>query len=181
MLKLPHYFTQLQTMTKRIVLLQALASTATDLNYILKGVKGRDADPEDGWSLNEVLTHLVYVEGRYLKRLQRIVAEDNPTVPAIQPEDTPLISETFQQEDTADLLLQFKECRAETITFLKTLSPGQWQRPAIHEHTGKTTLRFLVQLLIEHDIEHMNQIVQLQQATRKIPERNAQPAVEKKQ
>jgi uncharacterized damage-inducible protein DinB len=92
-----------------------------------------------------------------------------------------LISETFQQEDTADLLLQFKECRAETITFLKTLSPGQWQRPAIHEHTGKTTLRFLVQLLIEHDIEHMNQIVQLQQATRKIPERNAQPAVEKKQ
>jgi hypothetical protein len=46
------------------------------------------------------------------------------------------------------------------------------------ELTGKTTLRFLLQILIEHDIEHLNQIVQLQQAARSIPVRDAQPAVE---
>jgi uncharacterized damage-inducible protein DinB len=160
-------------MTKRIVLLQALASTATDLNYILKGVDDQANGPVDGWTLNDVLTHLIYVEGRYQERLRRMVEENNPTVPAILPEDTPLDATA----DTNALLNQFKEARAETVTFLMSLSPGQWQRPAVHETTGPTTLRFQVQILIEHDIEHMNQIVQLQQATHKIPARDAQPAV----
>jgi uncharacterized damage-inducible protein DinB len=164
-------------MTKRIVLLQALASTATDLSYILNGVEMQGAMPVDGWSLNEILAHLIFVEERYQERLHRVAEEDNPTVPAISPDDTPFRSEV----ETADLLNQFKEIRTQTISFLKSLTPGQWQRPAVHEHTGKTTLRFLVQVLIEHDIEHMNQIVQLQQATRKIPVRDAQPAVERNQ
>jgi uncharacterized damage-inducible protein DinB len=166
-------------MTKRIVLLQALASTTTDLSYILKGAdrEGGGRSPQlEGWSLNDVLSHLIYVEGRYQERLRRVVEEDNPTVPAIGPEDTPL-DETAV---TADLLAQFKESRAETVGFLKSLSPGQWQRPAVHEQTGKTTLRFLVQILIEHDIEHLNQMVQLQQATDTVPVRDAQPAVEKR-
>ncbi len=164
-------------MTKRIVLLQALASTATDMTYILKGVEsqpGKLDEPSDDWTLNDVLNHFIFVEGRYQERLRRVVEEENPIVPAILPEDTPL----DDQAKTADLLQQFKEIRAQTISFLKSLSPGQWQRPAVHERTGPTTLRFLVQLLIEHDIEHMNQIVQLQQATHKLPVRDAQPAVE---
>lgn len=164
-------------MTKRIVLLQALASTTMDLSYILKGAESQEARPLDGWSLNDVLSHLIFVEGRYQERLRRVVAEDNPTVPAIMPEDTP-IDDTA---NTTDLLNQFKASRYETITFLKALSPGQWQRPAVHENTGKTTLRFLVQVLIEHDIEHMNQIVQIQQAARKVPVRDPQPAVGKNQ
>lgn len=171
--------TENRFMTKKIVLLQALASTAADLTYILKGIENQEngrLQQRDSWTLNEVLGHLVYVEGRFQERLRRVVEERNPTVPAILPEDTP-----FNRElETAALLNQFKESRAQTIAFLKSLSPGQWQRPAVHERTGKTTFRFLVQLLIEHDIEHMNQIVQLQQATRNIPVRDAQPAVEKK-
>ena len=161
-------------MTKRIVLLQALASTATDLTYILKGGENEENGPVDGWTLNDVLSHLIYVEGCFRERLRRMAEEDNPTIPAISPDDTPFIGDV----ETADLLNQFKESRNETISFLKTLSPGQWQRPAVHEHTGHTTLRFQVQILIEHDIEHMNQIVQLQQAIHKIPTRDAQPAVD---
>ncbi|MFZ0548684.1 MAG: DinB family protein [Candidatus Promineifilaceae bacterium] len=163
-------------MTKRIVLLQALSSTATDLTYILKGVDNQENIPEDGWTLSEVLSHLIYVEERYRERLRRVVEEENPTIPFILPENTPFITGA----ETADLLTQFKESRAETVAFLKSLSPGQWQRSAVHETTGRTTLRFLVQILIEHDIEHMNQIVQLQQVTRKIPARDAQPAVHQK-
>jgi uncharacterized damage-inducible protein DinB len=164
-------------MTKRIVLLQALTSTATDMTYILKGVEGQPSNlnrPSDVWTLNDVLNHLIFVEGRFQERLRRVVEEEKPTVPAILPEDTPLVDEA----KTADLIQQFKESRNQTISFLKMLSPGQWQRPAIHERTGPTTLRFLVQLMIEHDIEHMNQIVQLQQAAHNLPNRDAQPAVE---
>ena len=163
-------------MTKRIVLLQALASTVTDLNYILKGVENQEngSDPTaENWSVPEVLAHLVYVENCYHERMGRVIKEDNPTIPVILPEDTPL----DLAAGTAVTLERFKEARAKTIAMLKSLSPGQWQRPAVHEQTGKTTLRFLVQILIEHDIEHLNQIVELQQAARRVPARDAQPAV----
>jgi uncharacterized damage-inducible protein DinB len=164
-------------MTKRIVLLQALASTMTDLGYILNETgsgAGASERTADSWSIKDVLSHLVYVEGCYHERLRRVIEEDNPTVPQISPEETPF-DETLS---TAEQLSRFKEARNQTIATLKRLSPGQWQRPAIHELTGKTTLRFLLQILIEHDIEHLNQIVQLQQAARSIPVRDAQPAVE---
>jgi uncharacterized damage-inducible protein DinB len=167
-------------MTKRIVLLQALASTVTDLTYILKGVEDQENTPgptANSWTVPEVLAHFVYVENRYHERLQQVITEDNPTIPAILPDDTPL----HLAADTAETFSQFKEARTKTLTMLKSLSPGQWQRPAVHEQTGKTTLRFLVQILIEHDIEHLNQIVELQQAARRVPVRDAQPAVEREE
>jgi hypothetical protein len=83
--------------------------------------------------------------------------------------------------DTAETFSQFKEARTKTLTLLKSLSPGQWKRPAVHEQPGKTTLRFLVQSLIEHVFEHLNQIVELQQAARRVPVRDAQPAVEREE
>jgi uncharacterized damage-inducible protein DinB len=165
-------------MTKRIVLLQALASTLTDLGYILAGLDS-SADgvgvKAGSWTVRDVLAHLLYVERQYQARLKRVIEEDNPTVVEIRPDDTPF----DDSGSTAELLEQFKVARSHTLTTLKALSPGQWQRPAVHERTGKTTLRFLMQLLIEHDIEHLNQIVEAQQAARAIPVRDAQPAVEK--
>lgn len=167
-------------MTKRIVLLQALASTLSDLGYILAGLEEARSDvgsQEAGWSVREVLAHLAYVEGAYQERLRRVLAEENPTVVEIHPEDTPF----DEDKSTADYLNAFKVGRARTIMMLKGLSPGQWQRPARHARTGKTTLRFLVQRLIEHDIEHLNQIVEVQQAARMVVDRDAQPAVQKRE
>ncbi len=177
-------------MTKRIVLLQALASTLKDMAYILDepGLAGAgngagetaelgsaELRSAESWTIQEVLTHLVYVEGANHVRFQRIIDETNPTVPEIRPDDTPF----DETSSTAEQLTQFKVARAKTIMMLKALSPGQWQRPAVHATMGKTTLRFMVQLLIEHDIEHLNQMVELQQAERTVPVRNAQPAVRK--
>ena len=179
-------------MTKRIVLLQALASTLKDLGYILTDLDGVEDVVEaprvssrvssgvsnaEQWSIGEVLGHLVYVERGFQERFRRILEEDNPTVPEILPEDTPF----DVNGRTAEQLTLFKVARVQTVTMLKALSMGQWQRPAVHETMGKTTLRFMVQLLMEHDIEHLNQIVEIQQAARKVPVRDAQPAVRKEE
>ena len=170
-------------MTKRIVLLQALASTLKDLGYILAGLEGQtaqaggtaDSRSAEEWSIQQVLSHLVYVERCFHERFGRIIEEDNPTIPEILPDNTPF----DETSSAAEQLTLFKVARAKTIMMLKALSPGQWQRPAVHATMGKTTVRFTAQLLIEHDIEHLNQIVELQQAARTVPVRNAQPAVEK--
>ena len=162
-------------MSKRIVLLQALASTPKDLQLLLgkmaeTAVHQRPADDE--WSVAEVLCHLIDTEHRFRQRLRRIVREDNPTLPYIHPDE----SRYQPQASLENMLWQFEQARGETVAFLQDLSMGQWQRPAVHETLGETKLRYLVQMLVDHDINHMNQAVEIHQKLRQQPPRDPQPA-----
>jgi hypothetical protein len=110
--------------------------------------------PEE-WCVVEIVVHLSDVECRYRARLERIVTEDNPRVPAIwprsMPDPLPLLREA---------LADFHNERTKTVTFLSALTPQAWDRPAYHTTLGATTLRKQVQGLIAHDEDHLNQIVQ---------------------
>jgi uncharacterized damage-inducible protein DinB len=148
-------------MTQRIVLLQALSNMPRQLADLLTETEETDwqrAPHPGAWSALEVLRHLLAVEARYRRRLERIVAEERPMLPAIRPEiparaDLPKVSE---------LLTRFQESRAATVAFIKARSPDDWQRVAVHETRGVTDFHFLVELLVEHDQEHQQQIIELQ-------------------
>ena len=164
-------------MTKRIVLLQALASTPNDLALVLEGTEpaaARRRPAADAWSIADVVNHLVDVEDRYRVRLQRVLDEERPHLPYIHPDeskheiDTPL----------SDLLARFREAREATLTLLKEVQPGEWQRKGVHEKQGEVSLRYLVQYLLDHDIQHLNQVVEIQQQLRRVPPRDAQPTIE---
>jgi uncharacterized damage-inducible protein DinB len=163
-------------MTKRIVLLQALASTPRKLARMLTGVNEstpRQRPVPDQWSITDVLNHLVNVEERYLDRLQRVVQEERPLLPAILPDE----AASYPQATLDELMTRFENARAETLAFFKELSPEDWQRPAIHERKGETCFLFLVKVLVDHDIEHLNQIVEMLQQLRTLPPLNPQPKI----
>jgi uncharacterized damage-inducible protein DinB len=163
-------------MSKRIVLLQALASTPNDLALMLKGVAGtvaRQRPAPDQWAIADVVNHLIHVEGRYLERLRRVLEVERPSLPAILPDKTK--HET--QVTLSELIVRFEKERDGTLSLLKEIAPGGWQRTAVHETRGDVTLRVLVQFLVEHDITHLNQIVEIQQRLRALPKRDAQPAI----
>lgn len=110
--------------------------------------------PEE-WCVVEVVVHLSDVEPRYRARLERIVTEDAPQVPAIwprpMPDPLPLLREALKD---------FRDERAKTAARLSALSLQAWERPAHHATLGATTVRRQVQGLIAHDEDHLNQIVQ---------------------
>ena len=165
-----------RVMTKRIVLLQALASTPKDLIFTLRRVDEaasyRKPDSNQ-WSIGTVLHHLIDVEQRYRARLQRVIVEDRPFLPYIHPDEA-----AYQvQTPLAELLARFEQARAETLAFLKEIPPGGWQRVAVHETWGETKLRFLVQQLVDHDTQHLNQIIEIQQQLRAVPTQDPQPAI----
>lgn len=157
-------------MTKRIVLLQALSSTPVDIARVLRPLDHQavrwQVNPNQ-WSAAAVLIHLTQVEKPYRHRLQRIVQEDKPTVPYIGPQ----VGEIPADLTVAELLLNFECEREQTIAFLQELSPGDWQRPATHETLGRTTLRYQVQNLVDHDIEHTNQLVEILQERKRLETR----------
>ena len=164
-------------MTKRIVLLQALASTPNDLTLMLRGVdagasRQRPADGE--WSMMDVVNHLIYVEKRCRQRLRRVLDEDGPWLPYIHPDEEAHDS----QAPLSDRLARFEMERRQTLALLKEIGPGEWQRRAVHETKGDVTLRFLVQYIVDHDIQHLNQIVETQQRLKMVPVRNPQPTID---
>jgi uncharacterized damage-inducible protein DinB len=152
-------------MTKRIVLLQALASTPNDVARIVRGSPDQTAylrPYPDSWSLANVLQHLVDVERRYLARLQRVLAEDHPLLPAILPDEEALAT-AVPPVTAVELAHQFTAARAATMTFLSNLTPKEWQRSAVHQTMGVTSLRLLVQHLVDHDTLHLNQMLEAQE------------------
>jgi uncharacterized damage-inducible protein DinB len=150
-------------MTKRAVLQKALTATPKDLARLLRGLPRPDARPAaNQWSAAEVINHLADVELLYLARLRLVVSEEQPPLPRIHPDE----SRFDKQATPAELLSRFEAARAETVTFLEGLPPGAWQRKGHHETQGQVSLRFLVQYLVEHDTNHLNQIVQIKEAGR---------------
>ena len=149
-------------MSKRIVLLQALASTSKDLARILHDVDLIAAQQRpfpDAWSMNDVLSHLCDVDVRSLARMRQVVNEERPLILTIHPDETSHGTAT----PPGQLLAQFEQARTETITYLQNLGAGQWQRRATFDSGEATTVRTLVQILIEHDTQHLNQLIEIKE------------------
>jgi hypothetical protein len=58
-------------------------------------------------------------------------------------------------------LSDFRAGRERLLAFLSGLAPEAWDRPAVHETLGATTLALQVQNIINHDLEHLVQLHQL--------------------
>jgi uncharacterized damage-inducible protein DinB len=143
--------------TKRSVLVQALASTPVDLSVTLNGLGEQAAKyrpSPDSWSISDIVSHLAHVEKHYLARFQRVLDEDGPLVPEIKPDESAYDS----SERLPRLLERFEEARSETISLLRATADGEWSRPAVHETRGETDFHRLAELLLEHDVEHLNQV-----------------------
>jgi uncharacterized damage-inducible protein DinB len=159
-------------MTKRIVLLQALASTPKEL-----GLQLRDAVPSNSrqrpapgkWSISEILNHLVDVEMRYMIRLKRVVNETQPVLPSILPDES-----AHELDATpTDLILRFERARDSALAFLKQVTAEDWHREALHESQGETNLFYLVQHLADHDTEHLSQMAEARRYLRQAAEAGA--------
>lgn len=157
-------------MTKRAILLEALASTPADVERLTRALDETAAvwRPEpDSWSCHDVLSHLCGMELLYLAHLRRILAENEPSLPALHSAVSRAADEAaWATRDIMQLAEQFRMKRATTLAFLQALPPAAWQRAAFHEGEGRMTLRFFVQDLVNHDIEHTNQLVEIQQRRR---------------
>lgn len=150
-------------MSKRIVLLQALTAMPSELTAVLSGVdetSSRVQAEADGWSLADVIQHLLLVEERFQGRLRRVVQEERPFLPYIHPSP----NEHSRTEPLADLVAEFAQLREQTVAYLTALKAKHWEKTAVHETEGPVTFYFLVQMIIDHDSDHLSQLQTLIQS-----------------
>ena len=144
-------------------LLELLAATPTRLGAITAGVEGARlaaAPGDDEWSANDVLAHLRSCSDVWGESISRILAEDRPTIRAVNP--TTWIEETdYREQEFLRSLRFFAAQRAELLALLEPLPEADWLRIATVTGAGsplqKTVLSY-VERLAKHERQHVKQV-----------------------
>lgn len=150
---------KVQTMTRRTVLLEALASTPNDISRLIRPLEGAgwdwvaDGDTPSPW---HIIAHLITTEKIYQDHISRILERDiSDSLPGFQAN-----SSQESHIPIGQLGRDFQQARGQTLQTLQAIGPGDWQRAAHLEPHGRISLRFLMQRLVEHDIEQTGRLVE---------------------
>jgi hypothetical protein len=114
----------------------------------------------DEWSANDVLAHLRSCADVWGGCIRKMVAEDTPTIRAINPRAWIMRTDYCDLEFRASLDA-FAVQRAELLAFLEQLPVEAWSRKAIVTGAGSVlerTVQSYVHRLVRHERPHIKQI-----------------------
>jgi hypothetical protein len=123
----------------------------------------RSAPSEDEWSANDVLAHLRACADVWGGCIATILAEERPTLRAVNPR-TWIERTDYRELEFRPSLRAFAAQRAALLTVLESLPPEDWSRAATVTGAGKTLERsvmFYARWLAEHERPHVKQIARL--------------------
>jgi uncharacterized damage-inducible protein DinB len=109
------------------------------------------------WAVKEVVCHLRDVEEFYLIRTQTILTNEEPRLVLLDP-DRWATDRQYLRNDFTEALDAFRVRREETLVLLRSLSPAQLERGAIHPIRGRITIANIIHSMAKHDDVHLAQI-----------------------
>jgi hypothetical protein len=120
------------------------------------------------WSANEVLAHLRSCADVWGEYMARILAEDGPTIRAVNPRR--YIDRTdYPDRAFRPSLRSFTTQRAELLALLEPLPPGSWAREATVTGAGsplRLTVLSYADRMARHERAHVTQIATIAAALR---------------
>lgn len=130
---------------------------ATAPQEIIEAANAAGDPPAGGWSANEVVSHLAACEEAYLERVSTILTKQQP---ALHPFDKR--AQTRMQEllnnDLASNLAYFGEQRGELVSQLMSMTLGDWDRKGLHPTEGTVSIEEMVENILDHDADHLEQL-----------------------
>jgi hypothetical protein len=142
------------------IALDALARTPEVLRSLLLGLPSEavEAPNAEGWSLRDIVAHLVDVEdGVMVARITRILEADRPFIPSIDP-PARLAAGDYATRPLDDLLDDLAHQRARHVPWLASLTSEQLARAGEHEEVGEIYVVDLAHQWAAHDLSHLRQI-----------------------
>src|SRR3954452_7094688 len=139
-----------------------LAQTPPRIAALTDGVDAaqlRSPAGQGEWSANDVLAHLRSCADMWGNCIATILAEDRPTIRAVNP--TTWIKQTdYPELDFLPSLPAFARQRAGLLAVLSPLPPEGWARAATVTGAGRVlerTVQFYAQWLARHEQAHIKQ------------------------
>jgi hypothetical protein len=141
----------------------ALSAAPKEIARMTRGCSERllHRKPEpDAWSAQEILAHLRACAEVWGRSIERMLAEDHPTIRYVSPRGW--IKKTdYLQQDFEGSLKAFSQRRAELVKTLGGLAPGDWLRGATFTATTlgrEATVISYARRIADHETGHLDQI-----------------------
>lgn len=113
------------------------------------------------WSLSEVMCHLRDVEREvHQARYHAVLSRDNPFLSGVTSDEWAQLR-AYHAQDGREAAADFLALRGESLEKLRSLGDDQWQRTGTHAFFGITSLQELINLAVQHDQAHWQQIQEL--------------------
>ena len=122
----------------------------------------------DKWSVKELLCHLDRVQEVFEGRVEMMLAQENPKLPAYEPDGDPGFAARVQRPAT-DTLADFLFRRERLILQLEELRPSDWHSPGQHPEYAGYDVHFCVEYLAHHEGHHLYQMFQRRSPLGPIP------------
>jgi hypothetical protein len=151
-------------LSEAIERLSATPIRAAELTHGLSEEQlSRRVNPEF-FSLRESVLHLrdIDVEG-YEPRIRRILSEASPVLADVNGAQL-AIDRKYNEQPVAPALTDLATSRAASLERLKASTEADLERTAEMQGSGMVTLRRLLEMWIQHDADHLNDMVQLRRA-----------------
>ncbi len=114
--------------------------------------------PEGGWSILEVVNHLVDEEVHDFRTRVRSTLEDPAREwPPMDPEGW-VAERRYQDRDPGESLRRFREEREESLAWLGGLADAPWGNTKQHPRAGPLRAGDLLAAWAAHDARHLTQI-----------------------
>jgi hypothetical protein len=115
------------------------------------------------WSVNDVLAHLRSCSDMWGRYMATIIAEDHPTIRAMNP--TTWIKQTdYPKLEFAPSFRAFTRQRGELLKLLRSLPKSGWQRTALVTGAGRPrerTVHEYAEWLANHERSHVKHIARI--------------------
>ena len=137
-------------------LIRKLQESQNELTAVLQSVADhQDWQPDpDQWSFRYVAAHLATTEDEcFLERLKRFSTEENPHF-----EHYDNTGRDFSSFGLVDSLRKRAALRQELLDMVRTMPETIWSRTATHSTRGTQTPVELLQVILEHDQEHLGDL-----------------------
>jgi DinB superfamily len=144
-------------------ILKSMRACPVILSRLVAGLDDQQirARPAPGeWAVIDVVAHMADVDERAHARLGRMLAEDNPLLPAFD-QDALAEERGYITMDLTAELARYRLSRTAHLASLEVLDAGQWRRPGRHEAAGDLTVELYEAHVAAEDVDHLAQIARL--------------------
>ena len=143
-------------------LVQRLRDQADEVRRLVAGLDedalAKRTIPEK-WSLKELVCHVLKVQRVFSERLDRMLAEENPSVTSYKAEEDPRFPKMVSVAADQSLAAFLAE-RERYLDRLEDLSPAEWHRGAQHPDFSHYDVHFQTDYLAHHEAHHIYQMLQ---------------------
>lgn len=140
-------------------LIEKLQSTQSETIVMLESAaEYQDWQPDpERWSFRSIAAHLATVENEcFLARVKLFSTEEHPHF-----EHYDNTGWDFSQFELQISLREWTDSRRELLDMVRSMSENNMHRSATHSNRGTQTLFDLLHIMLEHDLEHLQEVQQL--------------------